>query len=493
MVAVAVPGGASGGMSSDKRQKTAPSAGGGGAPAFSFAFKYDDDEGEAAERPAPKEYGEYDEELYPGVHTCTAVIMADGQALGTAKLLFCERGTSEFFMNCDAVSADLQETSCLLFDSEGLPRHPLVCAHMDGELGEDFLYLDDLDIDAARKELGPLALKALLRTLMELRPWALVAFYRSAPIARSGRARCDDSPAAQAADLALIEENRLHAVRAGLTQVDAGPLYIAAPKHMASPALSREEALAVPERAEPKLKAMSEPNAELFELVRDALSDSTATFDGASVKRIQKLLAQGATLADALALHVCAATGSLESMCLLLRLVPREQGVAAVNTCVAAGLFCPHPRARAPLQASLNAPPRPHTCSTRHTHPYTHCCRAGSADHAGNTPLHLAAEKALGTVSLLAPLPSLGFCTALLAAGASASAANAKGVTPYGQALLAARNASDFKAAFHLPACQARPPTPGRWRRCSCPRRGPRWRTWPVGKKSPQPPPCTDF
>ena len=136
--------------------------------------------------------------------------------------------------------------------------------------------------------------------------------------------------------------------------------------HMASPALSREEALAVPERAEPRLKAMSAPNAELFELAKAALSGSTATFDGASVKRIQKLLAQGATLADALALHVCAASGSLEGMALLLRLVSKEQGVAAVNTCV-------RPASRAPLQASLTHLTPPHTCSTRHTHPTTHC------------------------------------------------------------------------------------------------------------------------
>jgi hypothetical protein len=53
------------------------------------------------------------------------------------------------------------------------------------------------------------------------------------------------------------------------------------------------------------------------------------------------------------------------------------------------------------------------------------------------------------------PLPSLGFCTALIAAGASVNVVNLKGVTPYGQALLAARYYKDFSASFHLPG----PPT----------------------------------
>jgi hypothetical protein len=331
-------------MSSKRAKISAPLAGGGGggggvAPTFSFTFSYeqptssDEEAWEAVEHPTPKiecEYDEFDE----GLHRCTAVIRADGQALGKASLLFLQRCTDDFFSNCDSVSQDLQETSCLLFESDGEPRHPLVHAHMDNDLGEDFLYVDDLDIDAARKELGPPALKALLTALLALRPWSLVAFYKCAPSSRHDHYRCNDTPASRAAYLDLAAENRLLVVSAGFTQVDASPLYIAAPKHMMSPALSRAVALAVPERMEPQLKAMSAPNAELFELTKSALSNRASTFDGASVKRIKKLLAEGATLADALALHVCATSGSLEGLALLLRLVPKEQGVAAVQRCV---------------------------------------------------------------------------------------------------------------------------------------------------------------
>ncbi len=268
-------------------------------------------------------------------------------------------------------------TSCLLFQSDGEARHPLVCAHTDGDYGEDFLYVDDLDLESPEQELPPLALKALLRALLEIRPWALVAFYCCAPSSRAAPYRRDDSPAAVAAHQGLVAENRLLAVSAGLVQVDDGPVYIAAPAHMEGPPLTRAAALAVPKREEPEFKAMSAPNAELFELLKSALELPTPAIDGACAASIKKLLKRGATLAGALALHVCAASGSAEGLAALLLLVPKEQGAAAANTCVRPPpppllLF---PCVRAPASLTC-APHRPHAapCAPP-THPLPPICR----------------------------------------------------------------------------------------------------------------------
>ncbi len=96
---------ASGGGSKRKKAGASSSSAGGSAPTFTFTFTYEDEEEpeeeeeeqevgewEKPEHSEPKPIGVYDD-FYPGVHMCTAAIRANGQDLGTVRLLFCHSAT----------------------------------------------------------------------------------------------------------------------------------------------------------------------------------------------------------------------------------------------------------------------------------------------------------------------------------------------------------------------------------------------------------------
>ena len=252
-----------------------------------------------------------------------------------ASLIFVQRGGC-FHELCDSESADLQETSCLLFNGRGEPRHPQVKAHLLpwSEDPRDFLYIDDLAIEAGQEEVAPQALRAMLLELQEQRGWALVAFYRCAPSSVQRQRR--EIGEAEYSRLAGI--NRLAVVRAGLVQVEDGPVYFAAPQQAEAPVLPRAQALAAAELQPPAPKAKSPEDEELFTFAMQSKwgRDPSAGMSDKDLARVKALLAKGATLQGSHALHVSAARGNMACFLSLLTLLPYGPSqLAAVNACVA--------------------------------------------------------------------------------------------------------------------------------------------------------------
>jgi hypothetical protein len=131
----------------------------------------------------------------------------------------------------------------------------------------DFLCIDDISVEAGQEEAAPHALRAMLLELQEGRGWALAAFYLCVP--RSMGRACSEAEYAR-----LLGLNRLVAVRAGLVQVDDGPVYCAAPQQAEAPVLPRAQALAVAEQRPPEPQAKSPEDEELFQFAMESIREA---------------------------------------------------------------------------------------------------------------------------------------------------------------------------------------------------------------------------
>ena len=387
-------------MSASKKAKISYGDGGGGGGG-----------GGAAVTPISVELSKWaKEEIY---YTATADMHLNGAPLGSADLVRVKRGAGapHFHEACDAHSSDLQEVGVTLFDGRGNPRAQLAKTYVDDAEG-DFLYIRDLRLGGVDEDLAPRAIKALL---LAVRGWALAAFFVSAPLEESdsvprtrewaGKEATAAEKAAVAAANARLEKlrgtYRLHTLRAGLSQVAKGSIYIATRAHAKRAPLTRAEALTVPER-EAKVRALSAADNALFEHVLKILSRGNLDLGAEELARVRELIAAGASVASANVLHACAAKGAIPAFTRLLSLLPAGGALQTVNV----------------------------------------------GDFSGTTPLMLAASRARGMVSIHNPRVSVEFCALLLSLGADKNAVNDEGLTAFGALMQASRRYRDFAETF---------------------------------------------
>ena len=364
-----------------------------------------------------------------GTRHFSATIKVNGKPAGTLSGRVLDRPSRSFHAACDADSQELQEMGCVLFRSDGRPRHSAIKSDASAGSG-GFLYISSLSIATEfRKDgatdVGAAAVGALLRHPDLGERWTVAAYIADSSEWMTPEDEADQREMRRAQmaqmmgeDVESAVDRTKHAqsvcermakdarqfVRAGFREIDyknGGWLYMTKGM-LAAPLLTHEAALAYPLKLAAGATGAVESDdvpgpgtkdGQMLQLI--ARNAGAGLSDEAMLLRIDKLITQGAHPTKAQALHCCAANDFHQ---LFLPLITRGADVNGKG---------------------------PKGC----------------------TPLMIAAEGALGKV-VLGSRPSSQAVATLIALGADKSLADQRGRTALGYHYASVRNINDFKAAL---------------------------------------------